>query len=420
MVVNESNTDKTSRFRAIIGAAGCGKSHWLMERLKEDPKFCLLTSTTGISAINLQGVTINSALGFFDTESLWNMVVDPRYKKAKKVLIANLLKIRKLYRNLSIDETSFNSRAKTQLLCALINEANNEDIPYPPLGLILTGDPLQLPFIVDKKGYDKDPFFMAHAFKDFEITDLTEVKRQEDKDFIEALSLVRKGKAAEAVQWFADNIDFSPKLNTDYEGMTIIPTNDKVNMYNRKYLQELPGKQPMKYVTVRTKVQRGEWNKHIPDYLLLKRNTEVIILTNNFDEGYANGDRAIVLETLVDSVLVEIGRTGKKVLIKPIVRDNIPVGETKSVGSIKYMPLKVGKYSTIHMCQGLTVDSLQVRVTDGFLSKLSGGLYVSLSRVRTKEGLRIVGTKEAFVKACFVEQKYLDFIKTLEKEPAYV
>lgn len=405
-------------FKAILGGAGVGKSVTIMERIANEPKYGLLTSTTGISAINLQGVTINSVLGFFDTDSLLKMIANPNSKKCKDIF-SKLITIRKNYRNLIIDETSFNSSLKIEILCRLINTTNLEDIPYPPLGMLLTGDPLQLPGITNGKDLDKDPFFMAPSFKDFDITYLTEVKRQDDKDFIEALSLVRKGKAAEAVQWFADNVDFSPRLDTNYEGMTIIPTNNEVNMYNRKYLQDLPGKQPMKYMAVRTKVQRGEWNKYIPDSLLLKRNTEVIILTNNFEEGYANGDRALVLETLVDCVLVEIGRTGKKILIKPITRDNIPVGETKSVGSIKYMPLKVGKYSTIHMCQGLTVDSLQVRVTDGFLSKLSGGLYVALSRVRTKEGLRIVGTKEAFVRACFVEQKYLDFINTLEKEPAY-
>src|ERR1700722_11000926 len=54
----------------LTGAAGSGKTFEIMRRIREDAKYGVLAATTGIAAMNLGTITINSLLKFFDTESL--------------------------------------------------------------------------------------------------------------------------------------------------------------------------------------------------------------------------------------------------------------------------------------------------------------------------------------------------------------
>src|ERR1700677_3748497 len=79
----------------LIGCAGTGKTTTLMNRKNADPSYGMLTSTTGISAINLGGgtMTLNSTLGFFDTASLHDAFM-------KGSITRKLHQIAQRYRNL--------------------------------------------------------------------------------------------------------------------------------------------------------------------------------------------------------------------------------------------------------------------------------------------------------------------------------
>ncbi len=54
----------------LTGPAGCGKTYELKRRIRENDLYGVLVSTTGVSAVNLGTTTLNSLLGYFDTESL--------------------------------------------------------------------------------------------------------------------------------------------------------------------------------------------------------------------------------------------------------------------------------------------------------------------------------------------------------------
>ncbi len=84
-------------FSAVIGRSGVGKSYRIQELCKLDPRYALRTSTSGISAVHLNGSTINSALGYFDTQGLF-------LKLGDKSLIGTLKKIKRDYDRLYIDE----------------------------------------------------------------------------------------------------------------------------------------------------------------------------------------------------------------------------------------------------------------------------------------------------------------------------
>ena len=70
--------------------------------------------------------------------------------------------------------------------------------------------------------------------------------------------------------------------------------------------------------------------------------------------------------------------------------------EFEIVGGITYMPLRVAYATTVHKSQGLSLDAVQVNVRDPFF-EAPGMLYVALSRARTPEGLRLVGSRAALL-----------------------
>lgn len=66
------------------------------------------------------------------------------------------------------------------------------------------------------------------------------------------------------------------------------------------------------------------------------------------------------------------------------------VEEKWVIGEIAYMPLRLAYASTVHKTQGLTLDRIQLDPSNAFFGSPSMA-YVALSRVRSHEGLRIVG-----------------------------
>ncbi len=396
-----------SQFVALLGVAGSGKSFTIQQYVKEDPNFAIRCSTTGISAMNIGGYTINSILKYYDTNSLLAKFLDTGSSSFKNFI--NILKLlARKYKYLVIDEIGMMSSTQLDLIKKGVDIANN--IEGTRLGILVTGDPAQLPPIL--KGLDKAPFFKANCWKEFDIYYLTKVYRQENQEFVEVLNKVRLGKANEAALWIEENIGFHSKVDENFEGTTIFSKNEMVDYYNQRYLDKLTGPSK-KYPRVDRGKLLGEWNC-IPNHLELKVGCLVVLLRNNSESQYVNGDLAEVLELFSNSVLVKIKRTSKEVVINYVTQDNIPVGSKIPVGSVKFLPIRVAKSLSLHKTQGLTLTKLQFRLGESFLSRLSGGLYVALSRINEPSGLRLVGDRNSFINSVYIDDNYLEFLKDLE------
>ena len=188
---------------------------------------------------------------------------------------------------------------------------------------------------------------------------------------------------------------------------------------------------------------RPEW-KHVPEKTLLRENCYVMILANQYDEGsmvYANGDCGWVRGIQAASelgpatIMVELRRTGEIVHVGPLVRDISYMdrpewvgGEWKEVGGgegdgkffaqphyrkskkryvvgqLEYYPLRLSYATTLHKAQGLTMDSCQVDLRS-WMMKGAAMCYTALSRCRTLEGLRLVGTPELLAERCRTDPK---------------
>lgn len=439
-------------FTYLAGAAGSGKTFATKEWAERD-RGLLLTASTGIAAINLGGATtINAALGYFNTASL----------KDKFTLGQLTGTLGKLWKSgvtrIVIDEASMIPGEALTYLVRAVDEVNGkgyvldarweEEAGDPHLGLTLVGDPCQLGPIADKPenpppGQRRQKRVVQYAFESVEweqfaphVKILTEIRRQADPAFIEALRAARRGDGAKALEFFQSRL--VDRIDDTYQGATIFAKNDSVDRHNQLRLDSLKG-QTIHFGSARWGKQRSEWGNPekppatwgIPETLVLKEGAWVMVLANSYqtEEGggrrlvYVNGDCGEVVGTEDSAALVRLQRTGAVAKIAYVTREvKVPCdsvrrkelreageedkidGKWEIVGSITYMPLRLAWASTVHRSQGLSLDRVQIDLRDGFF-RTPGMVYVALSRARTVEGLRIIGNANLLIDRCRVDPK---------------
>jgi hypothetical protein len=405
-------------YRFICGPAGCGKTF----QAKEDADYrTLLVSTTGIAAINLGGTTINAAIGYFDYGSLkenyTNGWLQSRLRKYRSGGTTRIV----------VDEASMMDGRQLVVLCKGIDEVNEDvdrgwdgdDSDDPRIHLTLVGDFAQLPPV------DAPFCFEVPVWERFErnTVRMTGTRRQDDADFIGALRCARRGDGRGALEYFRARLH--PTKDDSFDGPTVLATNVEVDRFN-SLRYDLLGGNEFVFRAKREGKQRGEW-KHIPDELRLREGALVMILSNYKEPGsrhytYINGDlgtfegydeaenafaQAVLGRPASQVALVRLQRTGQVTPVVQVRREFlVPTGalgvrkEKFTVeGWVEYTPLRLAWACTVHKSQGLSLDKVQVAYQHHFFSN-PGSLYVALSRARSAEGLRLVGTPEVFVERC--------------------
>lgn len=456
----------------ILGAGGTGKTTKVRERIESDPQYALLTASTGIAAVNLgEGVaTVHSSLGFFDTRSAFEAlkhgtIANRAYALAKagkkNVLIDEVSTI-----GADMLQCIYDGFEQAEERC--------RDKRIEPTGLILVGDMLQLGPIPDNpKEKGKYPF-QAPCWDKFagNMTQLKTVYRQSNPAFLEALQLIRAGRGVDgALALQKLGVEFVTECDDHYDGITLFPTNKQVEFYNEKRLAELPGDDICIH-SERWGTPRSEW-KNIPEVLRLRENALVMVLANypkTFD--YVNGDlgdfytkmvpdgfggerlkyqvrtkrgydgdmdfvirrnvvyednsqlqaaRKMYLDSSWDVQLNEAdekGRPDQWMAIYMGYMDahtmlNKPYYDPKNkglvIGEVEYMPLRLAYGSSYNKVQGLTLDKCQVDIRHYWAGN-PGMVYVALTRVRSVEGLRIVGDVRTLAKRTCTDARVRGYV----------
>jgi hypothetical protein len=392
----------------------------------------MLCATTGIASVNLgEGTTLNSCLGYFDTPSLIDSYASGR-------LTGRLGKLwRGGIRRLLIDEVSMMDAEQLTIITRAIDELSGrgyvldhqladeidedlrgEDVTRrSAIKISLVGDFCQLPPVKAPWAFTSGEWARYAASQHL----LTKVHRQVDPAFIAAMSAARTGEKDTVVDYFRDRLVDAPDHH--YDGLTVVATNDAADRLNALRLDRIQS--PLMYWESATWGKpRGDW-KNIPEKLGLKVGALVMILANTRDQvdgippylwplRYANGDLAEVVEMDAPGarVWVKLQRNGRVLPVEWVTRqNNIPLepgrktalraagqdhllsedGKFETVGEVTYLPLRLSYASTVHKCQGLSLDRVQVLTREGMFRQ-PGLLYVSLTRARTPEGLRLVGS----------------------------
>ena len=428
----------------LAGAAGSGKTFAVKDWAQRETGL-LLCATTGIAAINLGGTTINATLGYFDTKSL-------QEKYTTGLLTAMLGKLWKAgVKRLVIDEVSMLDGDQLIYLVRALDEVNERGYVLtktqdwgeqgtPQMGLTLVGDfcqlaPVKAPYAFESTEWGR------FAEPGHTIT-LTEIRRQADPQFIEALRAARRGDGRRALDYFGPTLQ--AETDDRFDGPTLMAKNDSVDRYNWIRMNRLPGAD-VHFPSTREGKQRSEWGNPdkppstwgIPQRLHLKIGALIMILANQrrlqatgFD--YVNGDLGDLVEVHEGHHLayIRLQRTGEIQAVGYVRREVlVPIdsarraelrakgeqdkitedGKWEITGWISYMPLRVAYASTVHKSQGLSLDRVQVNIRDAFF-KTGGMLYVGLSRARTAEGLRLVGSAAAFVERCATDPRVKEYL----------
>jgi hypothetical protein len=123
-----------------------------------------------------------------------------------------------------------------------------------------------------------------------------------------------------------------------------------------------------------------------PEELELKVGAKVMF-TKNHNEGlYVNGTVGIIKEFNNFGDPVVVTQNGMEITVIPSSWTIEEEGKVKA--EINQLPLRLAWAITVHKSQGMSLDSMEVDLSKSFVKGMG---YVALSRVRSLEGMKLLG-----------------------------
>ncbi len=374
----------------ITGSAGTGKTYLLnqyIQYLKERQIYPIIVAPTGIAASHLKGQTIHSffALGIRDT------VVDNGYVEfllEKSYLKSRFSKLKVLI----IDEVSMVSPEIFSSMDKVLRAFKNNPEPFGGVQVVISGDFFQLP-PVSREFKEKRFAWQSPVWRSLELKScyLQEKFRQNDERLIEILDDIRTGRVSEKSRELLDAC-YKKELNTDFTPTKLYTHNIDVDRINLEELDKLEGNpQLFKYTSKGSSknIEKIFKTSLVLEELTLKKDAVVIFIKNNPEKGYVNGTTGVVVGFEADIPIVKIA-SGQK--IRVVAEDWTIENEAgESIATVSQLPLRLAWAMTIHKSQGMTLDTAEIDLSKTF--EVGQG-YVALSRIKSIEGLRLMGLNE--------------------------
>lgn len=399
---------KTGANVFLTGAPGAGKTYVLnqyIEYLKEHDINPAVTASTGIAATHIGGVTIHSWSGVGVKQNLTDWDVDEI--ESKKYLWSRYEKTKVLI----IDEISMLSADILNSVNKVCKAFKRNNLPFGGMQVVLVGDFFQLPPITDK-GQEVKFAFESTAWKELNplILYLTEQHRQEDDALLSILDRIRRGDVEEEFEELRD------RLEAEFEDLVshtkLYTHNADVDNINASHLEKLDSDEYYFEMNSKGKANHVERLKESclsPENLCLKIGAVVMCTKNNFEAGYVNGTLGEIIDFDKDTGYpIIVTNHGKEIIIEP-TSWNIEDGD-KIIASISQIPLRLAWAITVHKSQGMSLDAAEIDLSKAFEY---GQGYVALSRVRTLDGLKLLGFNPS---ALMVHPKILEVDKKFRQK----
>lgn len=378
----------------ITGGGGVGKSH-LIKSMGRTIRGIVLTSTTGGSALDIGGETIDSFMGFRG-----KLMTTDEAKRMSPVVRERL----EVTKTLLIDEASMLRKDKLMCIDARLRSAKKEwDKPFGGVQLILVGDFCQFGPVLgnqEKEKYHSEfgrgvHLFESDSYKNAKFVPyvLTEYVRQKgDIQYRRAMQSLRLGRNLDKVTYALNNLTAS-KPHKD--AVFLCTTRKVAESRNTEAFALIPGKSKVYHA----KYDHGFKESMFPTKatLTLKVGARVMVVANNAELGYYNGDTGTVKTMFSDRVVVNLDRGGV-VEVKPHTWESIiheasegadSKGELDAVveGEFKQIPLMLAYAMTIHKSQGKTLPNVSIDFGT-WVTQASG--YVGFSRAQSYQGVHMV------------------------------
>lgn len=408
----------------LIGPAGVGKSLLIRMISTLLGGNVAITSTTGISAVNLnsdyvKAVTLHSfftlaPLPYFpDSLIKANPVLYPKMK-ALDVLI--------------IDEVSMLSSHMFDTIFKLLVLYKGSVSKLPRI--ILFSDILQLPPVVDLQTnaevsemyrtqyLNKIMFFNSHFFQDmeFKTIQLNKLQRQKDPTFQDILNRIRvQQQTKHDIDYLNQYVMPIEEYNEKFLlSMYLASTNKIVENVNSNYFLLFKGNPTIYKGQVFGTFDLDKINP-MDREIKLKPNMQIMCTKNNMEEGYQNGSLGKVIECRPNSILAELAN-GDEVVVQKGETPQFeyytdPDGklQCKTVGKYVKLDCRASKSISIHKSQGQTLDAAYMDFgTWQFTTSL---VYVGLSRLKNVNTLGLKRPlKMTDIKANLESLQFLDTI----------
>jgi ATP-dependent DNA helicase PIF1 len=377
----------------INSPAGTGKST-LLKYIKQchSDKVVGLTSTTGISALNIQGSTLHSFLGIGlgadDVDALYDKIMKNEIKKKLWCVLDMLI----------VDEVSMLHPDLFKKLEKLGRRIRGNKLRFGGVQLIVAGDLFQLPCVSTTSTL----VVVSSTFKKCidEIVELRYIMRQDDPSFKEILNKVRVGDIDEDVVDALSSRFVKVPKTLKLRPTMLFCTRDSVDELNNKELDRLASKGCQFYeyeMNFQCCVSLSMFNyaksnfcknSTTPQILSLTKQVQVM-LTHAISATLVNGSRGIVVDFEEETgyPIVQF-LDGQTMPVRPVkfTLCDMNNGRSRNIGYAVQVPLKVAYALTVHACQGSTLDYVKLDLGRTFEY---GQVYTALSRVKSLDGLFI-------------------------------
>lgn len=342
------------------------------------------------------------------------------------------------------------------------------------LQVILIGDFFQLPPVRKRSEHQAGSIefaFETPLWKTAidESIVLSECHRQKDMEFVDFLNRVRVGRLTPSDHAILRTLvvmthhkqsvaaDKGPSQARAQQGILtrLRSMRADVDSINRKYLEQLPGE--AQHFNMRSGVvpDSGNGNRSLPDYaedriqklcnqapadelLSLKVGAQVVLILNlNLERGLANGSTGkvvrFVMEKEAPNLHTRMGRYLQRQVANKqrrpaqelcpeiefsngqvvVIRRHMWESHIRGIGDvyIEQLPLLLSHAITLHRCQGMTLDRVELELDDRIFEP--GQAYVALSRVKEMMSLELLAFTDKAIRA---HPKVVQFYDRLESE----
>lgn len=400
----------------LTGPAGSGKTFLLNDYigfLKSHGVSVGITASTGIAATHMNGMTIHSWSGIGIRDQLAD--IELRALLTRKYLAKRFAKTKVLV----IDEVSMLHAHQLDLVDRVCRFFKQNPAPFGGMQVILAGDFFQLPPINSKtkmsavptietdsspipqllNGFDDNPETNQRHFvtgsnvwqnMNLRVCYLDEQYRHTDDRLTKILNEIRSNQAD------ADTLGkLQERLGRDITNHAnptkLYVHNIDVDAINNAELAKI--NQPSEIYEMRSKgapllVEILKKSCLAPENLVLKKDAAVMFIKNNLEDGYVNGTLGRVID--FDARGYPIIKTEKrKIIAEPAQWIIEEEGRTKA--KIEQIPLRLAWAITVHKSQGMSLDAAEIDLGKTFVEGMG---YVALSRVRSLDGIKLMGIND--------------------------
>jgi ATP-dependent DNA helicase PIF1 len=340
-----------------------------------------VTASTGIAATHIGGMTIHSWSGVGIKDFLSPQDLETISGKERIVKRAKAAQV------LVIDEISMLDGKILDMVDQVLRTVRQSEESFGGIQIVCIGDFFQLP-PVTRRGDMMRYAFECNAWLNMKplVCYITEQYRQDDEMLLGLLGSIRRNEIEEEHYTLLNE-----QTEITYE--QIEPTrlythNEDVDAVNSAKLAELPAmahKFQMEGKGSKPRIEGLAKNCLSPEMLILKEDAMVMCTKNNFEQGYVNGTLARVIRFDEGFPVIET-LEGKEILMKTTTWELAEDG--KILASIEQLPLRLAWAITVHKSQGMSLDAAEIDLSKAFVY---GQGYVALSRVRSLEGLKVLG-----------------------------